>query len=68
MYDAGGNLVSYSELDQLKDKYQLQEDILSKEYYGTSEPTEAYEYAKTLLAGGGRVRMASGGIVNLLKL
>ena len=38
--------------------------------YGFDEPSEAFEFAKKkkILAKGGRVRMASGGIVNLLKL
>jgi hypothetical protein len=69
-----GELVERSELEQLKDK-QDYENWMYGQTYGFNEPSEALEFAKEKkilpeikFAGGGRVRMASGGIVGILKL
>ena len=64
-----GELVERSEQEQLQDKINY-ENCMNSQTYGFNEPSEALEFAKEkkILAKGGRVRMASGGIVNLLKL
>ena len=64
-----GELVEKSELEQLQDQ-QDYENWMYGQTYGFTEPSEALEFAKEkkILAKGGRGRMASGGIVNLLKL
>ena len=62
-------LVPYSEQEQLEDKLAY-ENWMYGQTYGFTEPSEALEFAKEkkILAKGGRVRMASGGIVGILKL
>ena len=64
-----GELVERSELEQLQDKIDY-ENWMYGQTYGFDEPSEAFEFAKKkkILAKGGRVRMASGGIVDLSKL
>ena len=68
-----GELVKRSEQAQFEDKQNYENWMNSQIYgqtYGFDDPSEALEFAKEkkILAKGGRVRMASGGIVNLLKL
>ena len=68
-----GELVERSEQEQLEDKLAYENWMNSQIYgqtYGFNEPSEAFEFAKKkkILAKGGRVRMASGGIVGILKL
>jgi len=64
-----GNLVERSEQKQFQDQ-QDYANWMNSQTYGFDDPSEALEFAKEkkILAKGGRVRMASGGIVNILKL